>query len=203
MRASVDRSFLLLFAFVALAVLCAVLSRAQKAPVDRPHPELALDYTFLRSNAPPGACRCFNLSGGSVNAAFPLGASRWRLTADATFAHTGSVANSGKSLTLNSYTVGPRYMLPNGRFPIHPFLQTLVGVAHAGGAISQRQNATVMGNGIVIAANLGGGIDLNAGHRFGFRLLEVEDSITAFNNSVNNYQNILRVSSGVVFRFGR
>ena len=36
---------------------------------DLPRAEVAVDYSYMRANATPGECGCFNLNGGSVETA--------------------------------------------------------------------------------------------------------------------------------------
>ena len=192
----------------ALLLACAVVSTAsavaqapvQPAATSEKHlrAELALDYTFLRSNAPPGGCSCFNLNGGSASFAWPLKpASHFALVGDLTAAHASGISSAGYDLLLSTYTVGARYRPRLGHSPLEPFGQVLLGAAHTSGAlVSGQTNA-----GAAFAANLGGGLDLRANQRFSFRLIEADYLVTTIDNGVNNHQNNLRISSGFVVRF--
>jgi peptidoglycan-associated lipoprotein len=192
----------------ALLLACAVVSTASavaQAPVQPAassekhlRAELALDYTLLRSNAPPGGCSCFNLNGGSATFAWPLKpASQFALVGDLTAAHASGISSAGYDLLLSTYTVGARYRPRLGHSPLEPFGQVLLGAAHTSGAlVSGQTNA-----GAAFAANLGGGLDLRANQRFSFRLIEADYLVTTIDNGVNNHQNNLRISSGFVVRF--
>src|SRR5882762_4514782 len=79
------------------------------APVSQPRAELALDYSYLRSNAPVGDCGCFNLNGGSATFAWRLNQGSFALVGDVGIAHAGAISNNGYSLTLSTFTAGGRY----------------------------------------------------------------------------------------------
>jgi peptidoglycan-associated lipoprotein len=163
-------------------------------------PELALTYTYLRSNAPPGGCTCINLDGGSATFAWPL-KNQFALAADITAAHAGGISASGYDLTLSSYTAGVRYSPRLPRTPLQPFAQALIGVAHSSGSLVQGSAASVSNASASFASNLGGGVDLKASHRFSIRLIEADYLVTTFNNGTNNHQNNLRLGAGLVFLF--
>jgi len=164
-------------------------------------PELALDYTYLRSNAPPGGCVCFNLNGGSATFAWPVLSNHFALVGDVSVAHSGSITSNGYDLTLSTFTAGTRYRAGLGHSPIKPFGQILVGVAHSSGSLVSGQNPAVTNAGAAFAATAGGGLDLRATHHLSLRLIEADYLVTTFNNGVNDHQNNLRLSSGVVFHF--
>jgi outer membrane immunogenic protein len=164
-------------------------------------PNLALDYTYVRSNAPPGGCDCFNLNGGSATFAWPLAAGRFALAGDITAVHAGAISSSNYDLTLSSYTAGVRYLPPFDHWSLRPFGQVLVGVAHASGSLVQGQYSLASNAAVAFAANLGGGLDLHASRRFSVRLVEADYLVTTIDNGSNNHQNNLRLSTGVVFHF--
>jgi len=194
----------------ALLLACAVVSTAsavaqtpvQPAATSEKHlrAELALDYTFLRSNAPPGGCECFNLNGGSASFAWSLKpASQFALVGDLTAAHVSGISSANYDLLLSTYTVGTRYLPRLGHSPLKPFGQLLVGAAHTSGSLVSGQAAANAG--AAFAANLGGGLDLRASQRFSFRLIEADYLVTTIDNGSNNHQNNLRLGAGVVLRF--
>ena len=196
----------------ALLLACAVVSTASAvaqapaqpaAATEKPlRAELALDYSYLRSNAPPGGCGCFNLNGGSATFAWALkpGASI-ALVGDITADQAGSISSSGYSLTLSAYTLGARYRQHIGHSPLQPFGQVLVGLAHSSGSLVGGQSPAASNAGAAFAANLGGGLDLRANRRFSFRLIEADYLLTTFDNGTNDHQNNLRLSTGVVLHF--
>jgi peptidoglycan-associated lipoprotein len=187
----------LLLAFAALSTAAAV---AQTAAIRPQRAELALDYTYLRSNAPVNGCTCFNLNGGSATFAWSLKpAGAFALVGDLSAAHSSGISGAGYDLTLSAYTVGMRYRPRVGQSRLAPFGQLLLGVAHSSGSLVSGQIASNAS--AAFAANLGGGLDLRAGHRFSLRLAEADYLVTTIDNGVNNHQNNLRLSSGLVIRF--
>jgi len=162
--------------------------------------ELALNYSYVRSNAPPGGCACFNLNGGSATFAWALKPKgEFALVGDVTTAHAGGITSSGYGLTLSAYTVGVRYRPHIGHSPLHPFGQVLVGLAHSSESLVETPG--VANASAAFAANLGGGVDLRSNNHFSFRLAEADYLVTAIDNGVNNHQNNLRMSTGVVLHF--
>ena len=74
MRFTITATLSLLLAIAAVSTQSAA---AQGAPASPPHEqplraELALDYSYIRSNAPPASCTCFNLNGGTATFAWPV-----------------------------------------------------------------------------------------------------------------------------------
>jgi outer membrane immunogenic protein len=159
--------------------------------------EVAAGFTYVHSNAPAGGCGCFSLNGGSGSAFVKL---LPRLDAVAAFTgvHVGNVDSSGQPLTLLSYEFGPRVPLTkHSRFT--PFAEGLVGAAHASGL-------TYGGSGIpatALAAEAGGGLDVRVKHVLAVRLFEADYSYLHFQNGVNSRENNIRVTFGIVLRFGR
>jgi peptidoglycan-associated lipoprotein len=199
MRVRIQYHFVLLLAF---AVISTALAAAQTAPTgDKPlRAELALDYSYIRSNAPPGGCSCFNLNGGSATFAWSLKpAGAFALVGDLSAAHSSGIGGAGYDLTLSTYTVGARYRPRIGHSPLQPYGQLLLGAARSSGSLVSGQIASNAS--AAFAANVGGGVDLRASKRFSVRLAEADYLLTTIDNGVNNHQNNLRLSSGIVFRF--
>lgn len=176
---------------------------AQPAPAsDKPLPaELAIDYSFLRSNAPPGGCGCFNLNGGSATVAWPVRRGKFAFVGDLTIANTNNIDSMAYNLTLGIFTAGVRYLPPVGHLRIQPFGQVLVGGAHASGSLTLPPNPAHTNASLAFAANVGGGLDLRASRRFSWRLFDADYLVTTFQNGVNDHQNNVRLSSGLVIRF--
>lgn len=190
-----------------LSVMAALLG-AQLAAVAQPaaahsdsRADLALDYTYLRSNAPPGGCGCFNLNGGSAAFGWQIKQSHFALVGDVTVAEAGKISSNGLGLTLSTFTAGARYQLRLGHSPLHPFGQILAGAAHGSGSLVNGQNPSVSNSGGTFAGIAGGGIDLHLSHRLSIRLVEADYLATTFNNGDNDHQNNLRLSAGAVFHF--
>jgi len=193
---------------LALASVSAAQGAAQ-APVqpastaEKPYrAELALGYTYLHSNAPPGGCGCFNLNGGNATFAWAVVPGKWDLVGDVAADHASNVSAAGYGLTLSAFTAGVRYIPPFHVSSLQPFGQVLLGVAHSSGTLVQTPNAGSANAGAAFATNLGGGLDLKASRRFSIRLIEADYLLTTFDNGSNDHQNIVRVSAGVVVHFG-
>lgn len=190
---------------VAVVSMCSASAHAQDAPAHESagRPEIALDYTYLRSNAPPASCTCFNLFGGSATFAFPLKLDKgqFALVGDITVAHANGISSGGYSLTPSTYTAGARYLPHVGRPPLQPFGQVLVGIVHSSGSLVNGGTANVPNASAAFATNLGGGVDINTGSHINLRLLEADYLLTTVDNGKNNIQNNLRLSGGVVIRF--
>jgi outer membrane immunogenic protein len=191
--------------FVAVSA-CPLAAQDATRPVSAveksPRAELALGYSFLYSNAPPGGCGCFSLNGGNATFAWMVKPAYFALVGDVAVAHAGNIDSNGDSLTLSSFTAGGRYLPRSPRAALQPFGQVLVGVAHASGSLVQGGSSEPANAGAAFAANVGGGIDLRATRHFSIRLVEADYLVTTFDNGVNDHQNILRISAGIVFRFG-
>jgi len=217
MRLRIETTFALLLTVAAVSIAPALAQSPDQAP-GQPAPasdnsartlrsELALSYSYLRSNAPPGGCGCFNLNGGSATFAWlfpsasPAKPSSFALVGDVTIAHAGAAASTGDSLTLSTFTAGGRYLPRLGRWPVQPFGQALIGLAHSSGTLVQGANPAATNAGAAFVANLGGGLDLRASRRFSVRLVEADYLVTTFDNGTNNHQNNLRISAGVALHF--
>ncbi|MGD0735572.1 MAG: hypothetical protein ABR976_10515 [Terracidiphilus sp.] len=193
-----------------IAVVSAISAAAQAPAAAGPPPatpnanrvELALDYTYLRSNAPPGGCGCFNMNGGSASFAWPVRSGRVAIVGDLTIdGSSAPISSNNFNLTLSTFTVGPRYLAPVHHFPIQPFGQVLFGAAHASGSLVKGKTPAYTDATATIALNLGGGADFRVNRTFSIRLAEADYLLTTFNNGVNNHQNNTRISSGLVIHF--
>ena len=162
---------------------------------------MALGYTYLHSNAPPGGCGCFNLSGGSASFAWAIKPGKWDVVGEVVSGHGSNISAAGYGLTLSAFTAGVRYLPPLHHSSLQPFAQALVGTAHSGGTLVQGSQSATTNAGAAFASNFGGGLDLNTSRRFSIRLVEADYLLTTFNNGANNHQNNLLISAGVVIHF--
>jgi peptidoglycan-associated lipoprotein len=215
MRAAWIKTSFALFLLVLIAAVSArtlVAQGAQQpeaksgATADKQLPaEVAIEYSYEHSNAPPASCTCFNLNGGSATFSWTLKPGtvpgNFALVGDITSAHADGIGASSLDLTLSTFTAGVRYLPPTGKSPLQPFGQVLLGVAHAGGRLAQPPNPGAANAGAAFAANLGGGVDLRLNQRFSYRLAEAEYLVTTFDNGSNNHQNNLKISTGIVIHF--
>src|SRR5579863_6002165 len=96
--------------------------------------QLGVNYDYVGANAPPGACGCFSLNGGSgwFGYNFDHGLT---LVAEVSGSHAANINGSAADLTLTSYLFGPRYSR-QFKNRLLPFAQVLLGGAHASGALT-------------------------------------------------------------------
>jgi outer membrane immunogenic protein len=178
------------------------LASAQVSPVasERSSTEVALEYNYVHSNAPPAQCDCFSMNGGSFSVAQPFRSGHIAGVFDAAVAHSSGI--DGLNLTLYSFTSGVRYRpLLHPRW--NPFGQVLVGVAHGSGSLLEGNTPASSDATLNFASVIGGGLDYRLRNRWFLRVVDAEYYLTTFSNGVNDRQNNLRVGTGIAYRFGR
>lgn len=187
------RSMLALF----LLSIASVKLMAQTQPSN----EVALDYTYLHTNAPPGGCGCFAMNGGSGSYAYHLGP-RFAAVFEVGAVHAANVNTSGLDLTLTSYLAGPRfyYRRPGARFV--PYGQVLMGAVRATGGLAPANSGGAPSS-TVFGSTLGGGVEFNLSRTVTLRVAQADYFVTTFDNQVNGHQNNLRISTGVAYHFGK
>lgn len=97
-----------------------------------------------------------------------------------------------------SYMFGPTFRAPMGKAT--PYVHALFGATHM--SIDNPFLGNFSDNAFSFA--LGGGFDVNIGHRAAFRVVQADYYATRFNaNSLGagDTQNHYRISSGIVFKF--
>jgi peptidoglycan-associated lipoprotein len=189
---------------IALAVLffSAAGARAQSvAPV-----EVAFGYSYVRANAPPGGCGCFSMNGLNGSLATLLG-HNVSVVGEVGGYFRNNVDGSGRSLRVETFLFGPRYSFAHGN-KFTPYVQglfggtvgsgTLYGVTATTATSSATTSATTGG----FSMSAGGGLDWNVRGRLSIRLFQVDYLMTRLPNYINNYQNNIRISAGVVVRLG-
>jgi outer membrane immunogenic protein len=178
-----------------LSLLSVVTALAQGAPVA----ELGADYNYVRANAPPDGCGCFSMHGANAWFAYNFTHS-FGVVAEVSSQRASDIGGSGQDLTLTSYLFGPRYSWhKSGHFA--PFAQVLLGGAHASGSFAS-DSSGFAGSSNAFAVIAGGGLDIGITRHFAVRALEADYYRTQFTNGLNDRQNNLRLSAGVIFRFG-
>ncbi len=111
--------------------------------------------------------------------------------------------NQGSAFT---YLAGPRFSYR--KFDrVTPFAQALFGGIHASDiAITGcTVNCTFLPSENAFALTAGGGLDIKISHHIALRVVQAEYLMTRFENrntASNSIQNDIRLSSGLVFRFG-
>ena len=218
-----------MFAAVAFAIFLLPSSRVRaQEPIASPysnHPNFStpraewfMGYSYLRAvPAPSDGNRLVWLHGGSTSIAFNfnrhlgiVGDFGGFNDSEIRFAQTG--ANSSiirdSNGTVFTYLGGPRLSFRSHE-RITPFVQALFGGIHASEVTLDSgctgQGCTVLPAENKFAMTAGGGLDINIHRHFAIRLFQAEYLRTSFNNSSTGEdasQNDMRLSSGVVFRFG-
>jgi len=165
----------------------------QQAP-----PELALTYSYLRSNVPADGCGCFSLNGGSATLTLPVRSSAFAIAGEVTSTTVSGISANRYDLAIIAYSAGVRYSLPMRSALWRPFGQVLVGIAHSGGSLIHAHLGGSIYGANAFAGSIGGGLDLRIRHRLSVRLIQAEYLATTFNNNSNNHQNILKIDTGIV-----
>jgi opacity protein-like surface antigen len=170
-------------------------ARAQQAAVETPQFEASASYSFIRAN-PGNGSGGYNLNGGSGSVAYNFSD---RFSAVADFgAYRFSGLPSGVTSTMYTYMFGPRITLR--RYSrVNPFAQVLLG----GGRLNASSGGVDAGeNGFAMA--IGGGVDVPFRKHLAIRLVQAEYLLTRFDrvNGSSATQNDVRISAGLVFRFG-
>ncbi len=187
---------IIIFAF-AVTLVAPLVAGAQETP----KVEFAAGYNYFRANIVP-SCACFSGHGGS--ASFTANANRWfGITAEIGVVHAGNVQSSGRGLTLLTYQAGPRFSIRK-HDRATPYFHALFGGARASGSLYDvpLPGRARTGPDASWALTLGGGLDVNLTPRVAFRAFQVDWVHTRLHNGSNDLQNSLRVTTGLVFRFG-
>jgi outer membrane immunogenic protein len=185
-----------------LLMACAfcLLRSASAGAQDVPLAEAGADYNYVHTNAPPGGCGCFSMQGGDAWLAYNFSHS-FSAVGLVSAQHASNIAGSGADLTLTSYLIGPRYTWrKSGRFM--PFAQLLLGGAHAAGSLAP-DSTGFPGSSNAFAMTAGGGLDVELTKRFAVRAFQADYYLTHFANGINDHQNNLRISVGLVLRLGK
>jgi outer membrane protein OmpA-like peptidoglycan-associated protein len=179
-----------------------------------PKAELYVGYSYLRAvPAPSDGNRLVWLNGGSTSIAYNftrhLGlVGDFGGFDDSQLLLTGTGTTPNSSGSVYTYLFGPRFSFRNHeRFT--PFVQTLFGDIHASDV---KLSSGCMGAGCTplpaensFAWTGGGGLDIRVHRHFAIRLIQAEYLMTRFQDYFTGAtlsQNDMRLSSGIVFRFG-
>jgi hypothetical protein len=177
-----------------------------------------LGYSYLRAVPTLAAGnRLAWLNGGSASVAFNVnrylglvgdfgGFNDTQLLLTGTGTNPSTVADS--SGTVYTYLFGPRLSF-RGHDRITPFAQALFGGMHAS---EVTLSSGCSGAGCTplpvensFAMTIGGGLDVKVHHHLAIRIIQAEYLMTRFENLTTGTaatQNDMRLSSGIVFRFG-
>jgi opacity protein-like surface antigen len=183
-----------------------------------PRVEVFLGYSYLRAVPSPAAGNRLGwLNGGSASIAFNLnrylgivgdfgGLDDTQLLLSGAGANpTTTVDSSG---TVFTYLFGPRLSF-RGHDRVTPFGQVLFGGIHASEATLSSgctgTGCTLLPSESKFAMTAGGGLDVKVNHHLAIRVIQAEYLMTNFEDRTTGAsatQNDMRLSSGIVFRFG-
>jgi outer membrane protein OmpA-like peptidoglycan-associated protein/opacity protein-like surface antigen len=212
--------------FLMLAILLRVGEAAAQAPAAMPYSsgsnmgapraELFVGYSYLRAMPAPAAGNLVMwMNGGSTSLA--LNFNRYLGIVGDFGAYTNSKIQfqGGYGSTVDvdnanigafSYLFGPRLSFrSNSR--ITPFAQVLFGGMHANKVTLSgcTSSCTLLPDQNTFAWTAGGGLDIRVKRHFAIRLIQAEYLMTRFQDystGSTSSQNDMRLSSGIVFRFG-
>jgi outer membrane protein OmpA-like peptidoglycan-associated protein len=196
--------------------------RARAQSDSTPKLELFLGYSYWRAIPYSNGNRMESMNGGSTSLAYNFNRHVGLVGDFAGFrVDTLQFTNLGAGFTpsrvvnaeSNVFTVlfGPRVSFrDHGK--LTPFLQVLGGVAHADdvtldGCTAPIYACTPLLAKTVFTMTAGGGLDYRLNHRLALRLFQAEYLLTRFDNPTSptnavGWQSNMRLSAGVVFRFG-
>ena len=170
-----------------------------------PTAELFAGYSYLRFNPRVnGTAQTFDNQGGTASIAGNL--NRWLgLVADFGFYKVSGDLQPGSSGKAQTYLFGPRFSHRGERWT--PFASVLLGAARMSvdsstpvAGSNNFFNNTVHKN--AFATAFGVGFDYKLSRHVAWRVVQAEYLITKFPDGNSNFQNNLRLATGLVFRFG-
>jgi outer membrane protein OmpA-like peptidoglycan-associated protein len=192
------------------------LPSARGRDLGAPKFELFLGYSYLRAiPAPDEGNRLVWQHGGSANLAYNfnrfLGVvadfgvyTNSEVRFRGAYAHTVDVDNANAAVL--SYLFGPRLSFrSHERFT--PFVQALFGGVHANKIVLRNcnSNCTLLPDEDSFAMTAGGGLDIKLRRHLAIRAIQAEYLMTRFKDydtGATATQNDMRLSAGIVFRFG-
>lgn len=159
------------------------------AAQDYPKAEVFGGYSYLHVNELGTG---FNFNGASGSIAF--NPNQWfGIVGDFGGYHNGDF---GVSTTAVTYLFGPKFAYRKNE-KVTPYFQVLLGGAHISASFSG-----VSGSDSAFALAFGGGVDVKVHPHVAIRVIQAEYLLTKFNDGENDRQNNVRVSAGIVFRWG-
>ncbi len=199
-----------------MASMAAAMPYADGLNIGIPKAELFLGYSYLRA-VPTYADgnRLVWLNGGSTSIAYNLnrhlglvgdfGAyTNSEIRFKGAYAATVDVDNS--NVAVLTFLAGPRLSFRK-HDRVTPFVQALFGGVHANQVTLANctLNCTLLPSENSFAMTAGGGLDIRVRRHFAIRAIQAEYLMTRFTSYTTgntSTQNDMRLSSGIVFRFG-
>lgn len=198
-----------------MASMAAAMPHSEGMNMGTPKVELFLGYSYLRAMPTMEAGnRLVYLHGGSASMAFnfnrylgivaDVGAftnSQMRFTG----AYTSTIDVDNQNVAVITYLFGPRFSFRHDR--VTPFFQFLFGGMHANqvSIANCTFSCILLPDETTFAETAGGGLDIRVRRHLALRIVQAEYLMTRFTDystSETGMQNDMRLSSGLVFRFG-
>ena len=185
-----------------MVLLLARAAAAQEKPAqEAPKIDASLGYSFVQAHADTSGAPVVNLHGGSASLAYNL-TNSFALVGDFGGYHVetvdfgGTIGRVNADTTVITYLFGPRLTYGRAKNKVVPYVQILFGGAHVG---------MPLGTDNAFAMSVGGGIDAIPSKHVGIRLVQIEYILSRFREGTPKRvtQNNLRVTTGMLFRFGR
>jgi len=161
--------------------------------------EASAAYTYLALDTP--SRQRVGLSGVDANGFVDFNP-RWGMTVDSSYARAGNVLGTGHSGNVLSFLIGPQFYPVNfGNTRI--FVHTLAGVSLVNSAVPVKGTYYLGGTVTRFSYALGGGVERTVAGPLAIRV-GADYLRTTFANSTAamQFQNNLRIVTGIVFRFG-
>ena len=161
--------------------------------------EASAAYTYLALDTP--SRQRVGLSGVDANGFVDFNP-RWGMTVDSSYARAGNVLGTGHSGHVLSFLIGPQFYPVNfGNTRI--FVHTLAGVSLVNSAVPVKGTYYLGGTVTRFSYALGGGVERTVAGPLAIRV-GADYLRTTFANSTAamQFQNNLRIVTGIVFRFG-
>jgi len=181
-------------------VTSGIAAYAQEATT--PRLETGLNYTLTYNNS-GGSLGSYTTNGGSGFVEYNLNHAVG-LVADLGANYTGTVNGVPIDNTTFTYLFGPRFNWRTSRVTL--YMQTLVGGARFSNAFDPGSPAPSQGiSENTFAAAIGGGVDVRLTDHIAIKPIQLEYLMTQLPSTfvnVNQVQNNMRYSAGVVFRLG-
>jgi outer membrane protein OmpA-like peptidoglycan-associated protein len=200
----------------AAAQTAAAVQNAGGQNIGTPKVELFVGYSYLRAvPAPEAGNRLVWMNGGSTSLALNfnrylgiVGDFGAYTNSQMLFqgGYTGTVDVDNANIGAFSYLFGPRISFRN-HSRVTPFVQALFGDMHANEVTLTgcTFSCTFLPSEDTFAWTAGGGLDIRVRRHFAIRLIQAEYLMTRFQDystGATASQNDMRLSSGIVFRFG-
>lgn len=189
---------------LAVCGLAMAFSFPAHAQTETPAVEVAGVYSYMRTNiaAGPNFTEGLQTNGGVGEVAFNV-SKNVGIVAQVGRYNTSTIRAAGfRDISFTSYLFGPRFSLHNWDTLI-PYVQTLAGGVKGNNAITVPGSGTLASDKNAFAWTVGGGIDSKLFEHVNIRVVQAEYFLTKWNDGVNNRQSNFRISTGLVFTFGK